>query len=169
MKIKYLFALAISLATYMSQAQVSVATHHGLHSPYNLGEYYKHEIGAAVFPYKLANADKITVGFHGHYLYNINGGRMGLGIGYENILDDFSRQSFMGMFAYRPFAHITVIVSPGATLFNINGESDISFSGHTEVIYEWAWRNIHFGPTVEYTYHKDYPHYSAGLHIGMGF
>ena len=169
MKIKYLFALAISLTTYMSQAQVSVATHHGLHSPYNLGEYYKHEIGAAVFPYKLANADKITVGFHGHYLYNINGGRMGLGIGYENILDDFSRQSFMGMFAYRPFAHITVIVSPGATLFNINGESDISFSGHTEVIYEWAWRNIHFGPTVEYTYHKDYPHYSAGLHIGMGF
>lgn len=166
---KYILTLTIAIISFTCMAQVSVATHHGLHSPYNLGEYYKHEIGAAVFPYKLANADKITIGFHGHYLYNMVGGRIGVGVGYENILDDFSRQSLMGMFAYRPFAHITVILSPGATLFKINGESDISFSGHTEVIYEWAWRNVHFGPTVEYTYHKDYPHYSAGLHVGLGF
>lgn len=166
---KHILTLAIVLLSLAGMAQVSVATHHGLHSPYNLDEYYKHEVGAAVLPYKLNNADKITVGFHLHYLYNIVGGRVGVGLSYENILDDFGRQSLMGMFAYRPFAHITVMLSPGATLFKINGENDISFSGHTEVIYEWAWRNIHFGPTVEYTYHKDYPHYSTGLHVGVGF
>ena len=116
---KYLLTLTFALLSLVGMTQVSVATHHGLHSPYNLGEYYKHEVGAAIFPYKLANADKITIGFHGHYLYNISGGRMGLGVGYENILDDFSRQSLMAMFAYRPFAHITVILSPGATLFKI--------------------------------------------------
>jgi len=166
---KYILAAIITLSAIVVQAQVSVATHHGLHSPYNLGSYYKHEVGGAVLPYKLANADKITVGFHLHYLYNIAGGRMGLGLGYENILDDFGRQAIMGMFAYRPFAHITVMLSPGATLFKINGENDISFSGHTEVVYEWAWRNVHFGPAFEYTYHQDFPHYSLGLHVGAGF
>lgn len=166
---KYFLVLIVFFIALTVKAQVSVATHHGLHSPYNLGEYYKHEIGAAVFPYKLANADRITAGFHLHYLYNVSGGRIGFGLGYENLLDDFSRQALMTMFAYRPFAHITVILSPGITQFNINGETDISFSGHTEIIYEWAWRNVHFGPALEYTYHKDYPHYSAGLHVGMGF
>lgn len=166
---KFIVTLAFCLISFIGFSQVSVATHHGLHSPYNLGEYYKHEVGAAVFPYKLANADKFTLGFHAHYLYNISGGRMGLGLGYENILDDFGRQSIMGMFAYRPFAHITVILSPGATLLKIKGENEISFSGHTEIIYEWAWRNIHFGPAFEYTYHNDYPHYSLGLHVGAGF
>lgn len=151
------------------ESDAQYQTRHNLHSPYVIGEYYKHEIGAGMYPYKGTESDSYFVGFHVHYLYNYRMGKFGVGVGYEKLFDNLDHQSAMAMLAYRPFRHMTAILGPGITSFQVSGEQLYNFSTHLELIYEWAWRNVHFGPSIEYTYDPDFSHYSIGLHVGLGF
>lgn len=143
-------------------------TNHNLHSPYVLGEYYKHELGAAGSIMRSKTDKEWNYGVHAHYVYFVKEGRLGVGLGYERIFNDDTDQTVGLVGAYRPIYPITVMVLGGVT-FDNDAKTNSRFASQVEIIYEWAFRNLHFGPTVSYGYYTDDSRYGLGIHIGIGF
>lgn len=167
MTLRTIIITTVMLMTTLSLSAQS-AFGHSLHSPYAIGEYYVHEFGGGYDLVRINGEQTWTTGAHAHYAYMMGGGRYGVGAGFEMIFDEHKHKTIGAVIAYRPLYPMTVLLLTGATWDNIPF-SEVRLAVQGEILYEWAWRNLHFGPSLRYSYDPDDTRYSLGVHIGAGF
>jgi len=139
-------------------------------------------VGIGVIP----NHD-FALGFHAHYVKAIAlDNKLGLGLGFETILDEHTHNSYNLMCVYRFGSKINgffslaygagVLVSEedehGDHDSHEDHEEDValSFAQHLEIVYEMNHRQrFCYGPVLDIGLEKEGMHYMIGFHIGRIF
>jgi len=131
-------------------------------------DHHKNEIGIANAPVFFVKEKTFSYGLHLHYIRNIKETKFGFGAGFERIFDEHGHNTFGLVACYRPVDKLSLILSPGITLEDMN-PTEPNFALHVETAYEFEINNIHLGPVFEFAYDPEDFHISFGLHIGYGF
>jgi len=140
-------------------------------------------IGLGVIP----NHD-FALGFHAHYVKGIAlENKLGLGLGFETILDGHTHNMYNLMCVYRFGSKINgfLSVAYGAGILmssegdheehednHDNHEEDVasSFAQHLEIVYELNHKErFCYGPVLDIGLEKEGMHYMIGFHIGRIF
>jgi hypothetical protein len=138
-------------------------------------------IGIGVLP----NHD-FSVGFHAHYIKGIAlDNKLGLGIGFETILEEHTHNSYNLMCVYRFGSNINgfLSIAYGAGVLRSSEESHeehedeeheekitSSFAQHVEIVYELNHkRGFCYGPVLDIGFDNNEIHYMIGFHIGRVF
>ena len=140
-------------------------------------------IGLGVIP-----SHDFALGFHAHYVKGIAlENKLGLGLGFETILDEHTHNMYNLMCVYRFGSKINgfLSVAYGAGILmssegdheeheenDDNHEEDItsSFAQHLEIVYELNHKQrFCYGPVLDIGLEKEGMHYMIGFHIGRIF
>jgi len=125
------------------------------------------EIGIANSIVFFPSENETAYGLHLHYVRTLKHTNFGIGIGYERIFDEHGHNSLGIVGAYRGCKNFVFSLSPGVA-FEDEHPSELNFTMHTEVSYDFSLKHIHLGPLVEFAVDKEDYHISFGLHIGFG-
>jgi len=140
-------------------------------------------IGLGVIP----NHD-FALGFHAHYIKGIAlDNKLGLGLGFETIIDEHTHNMYNLMCVYRFGSKINgfISVAYGAgILMSSEGDHDdheddhddheeditSSFAQHLEIVYELNHKQrFCYGPVLDIGFEEEGMHYMIGFHIGRIF
>ena len=137
-------------------------------------------IGLGIIP----NHD-FAIGFHAHYVRGIAlENKLGLGLGFETILDEHTHNMYNLMCVYRFGSKINgfLSVAYGAGILMSAEEEheanhdehkeDVtsSFAQHLEIVYELNHKQrFCYGPVLDIGMEKERMHYMIGFHIGRIF
>ena len=139
-------------------------------------------IGLGVLP-----SHDFSLGFHVHYIKGIAlDNKLGVGLGFETILDEHTHNAYNIMCVYRFGSNINgfLSVAYGAGILMSSEEDhegheddghedeDIisSFAQHLEFVYEWNHSgNFCYGPVLDIGFETEGVHYMIGFHIGRIF
>ena len=131
-------------------------------------EHHRHEVGIANSAVFFLNEKEFSYGLHAHYIHNFPETRLGIGVGYERIFDEHKHNSLGVVLSYRPVNKLSLSVTPGFA-FEGSGSGDLNFALHLETLYEFQIEDMHVGPLLEFASDSEDVHFSAGVHIGLGF
>jgi len=121
---------------------------------------HKNEISIAAGIVPLVAEDKLTAGFHLHYIR---------GIGKDNRLDEHKHYTLSGVFQYRIYKGFILDLAPGLLLRKENSENIFQFAQHIEIAYEFELGEFHIGPVAELGIELTGVHYMGGIHFGIDF
>ena len=139
-------------------------------------------IGLGVLP-----GHDFSLGFHAHYIKGVAlDNRLGLGLGFETILDDETHNAYNLMSVYRFGSKINgyLSVAYGVGILRSSehsheedhhhdehgNEVTSSFVQHLEFVYEINHRQqMCYGPVLDVGFEKGEIHYMIGLHVGYIF
>jgi len=129
----------------------------------------RNEIGVAVGAAYIINENEIAPSFHLHYTRMLEGkwSKIGLGGGFESVMDEHRHYTASLMLTYRPVHAWWISLGPGITYFE--STKKIKPSLHVETGYEFNVGKVHLGPLVEYALSSGDQHIMVGLHIGYPF
>lgn len=131
---------------------------------------HKFHFGVGVIGAKLSDNKDITPGFHLHLIRHFgHENRWGIGVGYEALTQKPWHNGANLLFNYRPFSNLTLLAGPGMVIHKHDGETEILPGFHTEAVFEFNLWGVHVGPLIGYGIDKEESHFSAGIHIGLGF
>ena len=139
-------------------------------------------VGLGVLP-----GHDFSLGFHAHYIKGIAlDNKLGLGLGFETILDNETHNAYNLMCVYRFGSNINgyLSIAYGAGILRssehahevdhshdeYDDEVSSSFAQHLELVYEINHRQrMCYGPVLDIGFEKDEVHYMIGLHVGYIF
>ena len=126
-----------------------------------------------------------SFGFHAHYIKGVAlDNKLGLGLGFETILEDHTHNSYNLMCVYRFGSKINgfLSVAYGAGILMSSEESHeeheedheeeitSSFAQHVEIVYELNHKqNFCYGPVLDIGLDNNEIHYMIGFHVGRIF
>ncbi|MCH8905259.1 MAG: hypothetical protein IIA45_15280 [Bacteroidetes bacterium] len=132
--------------------------------------HHKNELSIAAGIVPLVAEDKLTVGFHLHYIRGIGEAhRIGIGVGLETILDEHKHYTISAVLHYRLYKGLIVSAAPGLLILKQNSTNEYQFAQHIELAYEFEVGEFHIGPVVELGLEKAGVHYMGGIHLGIDF
>ena len=142
-------------------------------------------VGLGVLP-----SHDFSLGFHAHYIKGIAlDNKLGLGLGFETILDGETHNAYNLMCVYRFGSKINgyLSVAYGAGILRSsehnheeededdvhdehNNEVSSAFAQHLELVYELNHRQqMCYGPVLDVGFEKGEFHYMLGVHVGYIF
>jgi len=161
-KIIYLLSLVFITA--------NVVTMKGFSQDHNHDQHHVNEISIAVGVVPLDHENEVTAGLHLHYVRGIAfENKLGIGAGFETILDEHKHYTLSVVFQYRIIKGWTVAYAPGLLMKKEDDKYEYQFAQHFETAYEFDLGKFHLGPMVEVGVEKDGVHYMLGVHFGIDF
>jgi hypothetical protein len=162
---KIFFVICLVLITFnMMSINVFAQEHDEAH------HHPENEVGIAVGAVPLVDEDKIAAGLHFHYIRGIAfEHKLGIGAGFEAILDEHKHYVVSVVFQYRIYKGWTVAYAPGIMMKKEEGNLEYHFAQHFETAYEFELGEFHLGPMVEVGVSEEGVHYMLGAHFGIAF
>lgn len=164
-KINYLISLVIIATSFMSVnafSQDHEEDHHHHHK--------NNEISVAAGVVPLDHENEVAPGLHFHYIRGIAfDNKLGIGAGFETILDEHKHYTFSVVFQYRIIRGWSVAYGPGLMIIKEEENYESQFAQHFETAYEWDIGNFHIGPMAEVGVEPAGVHYMLGVHFGIDF
>ena len=109
-------------------------------------------------------------GLHLHYIKGLEThSDFGIGVSFETVFDEHKHNSISLMGVYHFNQGYTVAYAPGILFLDHNGESEIEFTQHFELYYEFELENFHIGPQLDIGFEDGESHYMVGIHLGFNF
>ena len=131
---------------------------------------HRNEMSVATGVVPLPAEDELTIGFHFHYIKGLGeSGRLGIGLGFETIIDEHKHYTFSVVGQFRVVAGLSVAYAPGIMIREEHEETLYQLAHHIEAAYEFEFGSFHIGPMVEVGIEEIGVHYMAGLHFGIDF
>ena len=134
------------------------------------GHNHKNEFSIATGIVPLPAEDKLTAGFHFHYIRGIGqNNKFGLGLAFETIIDEHKHYTFSVVFQYRVYKGLIVAYAPGLLRRTEGLEVFHQMAHHIETAYEFEFGRFHIGPMAEIGIEEIGVHYMGGVHFGIDF
>lgn len=170
MKSIYLIIFGLLLSAGMVTAQDHNHDHDHDHSDHthHHHSYHNNEIGIVNTPIYFLGEKEFAYGFHVHYVRNLDGTKLGIGIGYERIFDEHKHNTIGIVGSYNPVGNLIINLSPGIAWEGV-AHSELHFALHLESSYDFELGPIHLGPILGLSYGEEDIHLGLGLHMGVGF
>ena len=155
--------------TFIAATLISVCGH--AQDEENEGHHHhKNEISAATGIVPLVAEDKLTVGFHLHYIRGVGkNSRFGVGVGLETILDEHKHYTLSVVLQYRIHKGLILAIAPGLLMRKEGSANVFQFAQHIEITYEFELKKFHIGPVAELGIELTGIHYMGGIHFGIDF
>jgi hypothetical protein len=159
----------VGILLYLSGQAMQAQDHEHDHDhPQHDHAHPNNEIGIGNYLTYLAGEKEWAYSIHIHYLRFFEQSRFGMGIGYEQILDEHRHRSLTIVGAFRPTSPLVLSLAPGI-LFGTQEVPGIRFALHTEAVYEFEINRFHLGPALEFATTFDEFHIGIGLHVAFAF
>lgn len=162
--IKFCLSIFFIFLIFQGSAQ------HDYHE-HNHNDAHKNHLGIGGAGAYLPNEDVLAPGFHLHYIRQFGHEKQwGLGAGFETILDDHTHRGLNFLVNYRPIPFLSLNAGPGVVFAKHEGETtEVQPAFHTELVLEFDVFGVHAGPMIGFGIDPEETHFSAGIHIGLGF
>ena len=132
----------------------------------------KNEIGISGGSVYSIKHEEWGVGTHIHYFRTLGDhSKWSVGGEFESIWTDDHHFSIGGGVKYQILENWSLSLLPGITFYKHDtAKYESCFSLHFETAYDlFYWKNLHFGPALDYSWSKEDTHVSIGLHAAYCF
>lgn len=158
--------LMVSLGVILSLTAFTQEEHSHEHST----DLHKNHFGIGTAAAYLTTENVFASGFHLHYIRQFGHEKQwGIGAGYEAILDEHIHNGVNLLLNYRPVHFISLNIGPGVVFGKHESEFEVQPAFHTEAVFEFDILGVHAGPMIGFGIDTEETHFSAGIHVGLGF
>lgn len=158
--------LMVSLGVILSLTAFTQEEHSHEHST----DLHKNHFGIGAAAAYLSTENVFAPGFHLHYIRQFGHEKQwGIGAGYEAILDEHIHNGVNLLLNYRPAHFISLNIGPGVVFGKHESEFEVQPAFHTEAVFEFDILGVHAGPMIGFGIDSEETHFSAGIHVGLGF
>lgn len=133
-----------------------------------LNKRMKNEIMMSTGVFFAIGESSILYGLMIQYIRRVGHSRLGLGLGYEKLLDGNKHSTVGAVGVYYPTEDIAISVLAGPTYLR-QSEYGASFGMHAEIAYRIQWQGLRIGPFSELGYSIKSAHASIGIKAGFTF
>ena len=162
---------SLTILRFMAATLISVCGHaQNKEEEEDHHHHHKNEISVATGIVPLVAEDKLTAGFHLHYIKGVGkNSRLGLGVGFETIIDEHKHYTLSAVLQYRIYKGLILATAPGLLMRKENSANVLQFAQHIEIAYEFELGDFHIGPVAELGIELTGIHYMGGIHFGIDF
>ncbi|MGM0619778.1 MAG: hypothetical protein ACQETJ_01935 [Bacteroidota bacterium] len=166
------FIRQIILLTILLVSCIPVVAQHNHSQSHNRIQHDEHKIhigvGAGIASF--VGEEGLEPALHLHLLRRLNAeSKWSMGIGYEGIKGEEWHNGVNLLVNYRPAHFLSFNVGPGVVFEKEENETEVLPAFHAESVFEFTISGIHLGPMLGFGFNKEHTHFSAGIHLGLGF
>jgi hypothetical protein len=126
------------------------------------------ELGIAAGVVPLLDEDKVTAGFHLHYIKSLSHIHWyGIGVSLETIFDEHKHYTISLANQFRIYRGLFFLYAPGILFLKEEADWEYKFAQHFEIGYEFPIGNFHIGPLLDFAVSSAGTHYMVGIHFAI--